>query len=219
MQEKNASAHIHGLFHNYLSILTYKVHTFTVCLTSYTVLYSTCFKLSDFGKKYMNTTIYFWYLQYIYPGLSLSWCLSLYLSISLLNGSILEAWVGTLSPCWNSCKSLIMCYGNSIPLRFTQSRGNGPSYLAEPALLHGCIAKTLYRKFETNIPRKETARLQSQFLHLCFCAWAIYIFPRSVCLFCCRKIGGLIMGIYKSLTGRWKWKLGLKPHSFISGNT
>ncbi len=30
--------------------------------------------------------------------------------------------------------------------------------------------------------------------------WAIYIFPRSVCLFCCRKIGGPIVEIYKSFT-------------------
>jgi hypothetical protein len=29
-------------------------------------------------------------------------------------------------------------------------------------------AKALYRKFETNIPRNETARPHSQFLHLCF---------------------------------------------------
>ncbi len=40
--------------------------------------------------------------------------------------------------------------------------------------------------------------------------WAIYIFPRSVCLFCCRKICGPIMGIYKSLTDTWMWKLGLR---------
>jgi len=44
-------------------------------------------------------------------------------------------------------------------------------------------AKTVKQKFETNIPRKETARTRSQFLIL----WPIYIFPRSVCLFCCRK--------------------------------
>jgi hypothetical protein len=29
-----------------------------------------------------------------------------------------------------------------------------------------------------------------------------YIFPQLVCLFCCRKIGGLIMELYKSLTDR-----------------
>ncbi len=39
--------------------------------------------------------------------------------------------------------------------------------------------------------------------------WSIYIFPRSVCLFCCRKIGGPIVGIYRSLQtqkcGNWDW--------------
>ncbi len=40
--------------------------------------------------------------------------------------------------------------------------------------------------------------------------WAIYIFPWSVCLFCCRKIGGPNVGLYRSLTdtnecGNWDW--------------
>ena len=39
--------------------------------------------------------------------------------------------------------------------------------IEEPILLHGFTVKTLYRKFETNIPRKETARLQCQLLHSC----------------------------------------------------
>ncbi len=43
---------------------------------------------------------------------------------------------------------------------------------------------------------------------MCLCA--IYIFPRSICLFCCRKICGPILGIYKSLTDTWMWKLGLR---------
>ncbi len=40
------------------------------------------------------------------------------------------------------------------------------------------------------------------------CLWAIYILPQSVCLFCCRKICGPILGICKSLTdtcGNWGW--------------
>ncbi len=41
--------------------------------------------------------------------------------------------------------------------------------------------------------------------------WEIYIFPGSVCLFCCREICGLILEIYKSLTDTWMWKLGLRP--------
>ncbi len=57
-----------------------------------------------------------------------------------------------------------------------------------------CTAKTQYRKFETNIPRKGTARLQSQFLHSCFCERSIYLFPWSVYIFCFRKIGGLNVG-------------------------
>ncbi len=43
---------------------------------------------------------------------------------------------------------------------------------------------------------------------------AIYVFPGAVCLFCCRKIGGPIVGIYKSLTETWMRKLGLRPRSF-----
>ncbi len=50
------------------------------------------------------------------------------------------------------------------------------------------------------------------------CLWAIYLFPWSVCLFCCRKIYGPILGIQKLLTNTWLWKLGLWPRSF-SGNT
>ncbi len=41
--------------------------------------------------------------------------------------------------------------------------------------------------------------------------WEIYIFPGSVWLFCCRKICGPILGIHKSLTDTWMWKLGLRP--------
>ncbi len=53
------------------------------------------------------------------------------------------------------------------------------------------------------------------YIHVSF-FWAIYIFPRSVCLFCCRKIGGPILGIFKSLTETWMWKLRLRPRSFFS---
>ncbi len=33
----------------------------------------------------------------------------------------------------------------------------------------------------------------------------------------CSRIDRPIVGIYKSLTDTWMWKLGTKPHSFISG--
>ncbi len=50
--------------------------------------------------------------------------------------------------------------------------------------------------------------------------WAIYMFPRSFCLFGCSKIDGPILEIlYKWLTDVWIWKLGTRPRSFIFGNT
>ncbi len=45
------------------------------------------------------------------------------------------------------------------------------------------------------------------------CLWANYIFPRSICLCCYRKICEPILGIYKSLTDKWMWKLGLRPRN------
>ncbi len=49
--------------------------------------------------------------------------------------------------------------------------------------------------------------------------WEMYIFPGSVCLFCCREICGPILGIYKSLTDTWMWKLGLRLRNSQKRNT
>ncbi len=49
--------------------------------------------------------------------------------------------------------------------------------------------------------------------------WEIYIFPGSVCLFCCREICGPFLGIDKSLTDIWMWKLGLRPRNSQKRNT
>jgi hypothetical protein len=49
--------------------------------------------------------------------------------------------------------------------------------------------------------------------------WEIYIFPGSRCPFFCREICGLILGIYKSLTDTWMWKLGLRPRNSQKRNT
>jgi hypothetical protein len=47
-----------------------------------------------------------------------------------------------------------------------------------------CTAKNQYRKFETNLPRK--LRGHTAHFHI-YVPVSIYIFPRSICLFCCRK--------------------------------
>jgi len=55
-------------------------------------------------------------------------------------------------------------------------KGGGGQLKASPLIsqLFLCTAKTLYRKFETNIPRNETMRLHSKFLHSCICERFIY---------------------------------------------
>ncbi len=71
-----------------------------------------------------------------------------------------------------------------------------------------CIAKTQYRKLETNIPKKYcTASVPISTL---MCLWAIYIILWSVGLFCYSNMCGLILGIFKSFTDTWMWKLWLR---------
>jgi len=50
------------------------------------------------------------------------------------------------------------------------------------------------------------------------CLVGIYIFSGSVNIFSCSRISRPIIEIYKSLTGSWMWKLGLRPHSSFTGN-
>ncbi len=61
-------------------------------------------------------------------------------------------------------------------------------------------------------PKKVLRGLSPNF-HI-LCQWAIYIFPQSVYLFCCRKICGPILWIYKSLTDKWMW-IGTEAAQFL----
>jgi hypothetical protein len=80
-----------------------------------------------------------------------------------------------------------------------------------------CTAMTKYRNLdlETNIPRKGILGSQSQFPHSCICEWFIYSHLPILLEEICR----LILGLYKSLTDTWMWKLGLRPRNSQKRNT
>ncbi len=69
-------------------------------------------------------------------------------------------------------------------------------------------------KIRTKYSQKRNCRPQSQFPHSCVCE-RLHIPRTSVCLFCCRKICGPILGICKSLADTCVWKLGLKAAQFF----
>ncbi len=65
-------------------------------------------------------------------------------------------------------------------------------------------------------PKKELRGISPNSTFMCL--WVIYIFPGSVHIFSCVRIARPIVGIYKSLTDPWMWKLGLRPLNSFSGN-
>ncbi len=77
---------------------------------------------------------------------------------------------------------------------------------------------TLQRKFYLCIPFLRIARPQSQFPHSCVCERFIYCISMIGPYNSCSRIGISIIGIYKSLTDTWMWKLGLWPRNSFSGN-
>ncbi len=76
-----------------------------------------------------------------------------------------------------------------------------------------CIAKTQYRKFETNISRKGITRPQSQYPHPCVCERFMYSHDRSAYSAAGKNVDRSL-GKYKTLTGTWMWKLGLRCRNF-----
>ncbi len=79
-------------------------------------------------------------------------------------------------------------------------------------------AKRLYRKFETNVPRKGIARPQSQFPHSCVCERFIYSHNRPAYSAARKYLDRYWKYINRSQThecGNWDWG---RRNSF-SGNT
>ncbi len=66
-------------------------------------------------------------------------------------------------------------------------------------------SKAVYRKFETIIPRNETSRLQSQFLHSCFCDRFIYSHDRSAYSAAGDRSWEYINRSQKYECGSWDW--------------
>ncbi len=54
--------------------------------------------------------------------------------------------------------------------------------------------------------------------HIQVSASDLYIYSQDRSTYSCSRIGRLIVGIYKSLSDTWMWKLGLWPRSSFSGN-
>ncbi len=75
----------------------------------------------------------------------------------------------------------------------------------------------LQGKSHVCIPFLGMARPCSKFPHSCVCERFIYSQDRSTYCISCSRIGRSIVGIYKSLTDTWMWKLGLWLRNSFSG--
>ncbi len=72
-------------------------------------------------------------------------------------------------------------------------------------------AKTEYINFKTNIPRKGISGPKSQFPHSDICEWCTVYIPTIGLPILLEEICRPILGLNKSLTDTWMWKLGLRP--------
>ncbi len=88
--------------------------------------------------------------------------------------------------------------------------------LNETIILHA--VSTLQRKSHLCIPFLGIARPQPQFQHLQYVSASDLYSPRIGLHISSSRIGRPIVGIYKSLTDTWMWKLGLRPRYSFPGN-
>ncbi len=120
---------------------------------------------------------------------------------------------------------LCLPYRTNVRLASSPRRPSTPSFPSssrlevwlEPGMLEYCVRQRALQSITCYILHwkvpmqkiwnkyshgKGIARPQSQFPHSCVCEQFIYSHP-SICLSCCRKICGLILGIYKFVTDTW----------------
>ncbi len=78
-----------------------------------------------------------------------------------------------------------------------------------------CTAKTKYKNFETNIPRKG---ISSPNFHIHASVSDLYISTIGLPILL-EEVCRPILGLYTSLTDTWMWKLGLRPRYSQKRNT
>ncbi len=114
------------------------------------------------------------------------------LSSEKLSGSALKNSLYTCTP--NTASVVIVMSGNLIGMQCLPAE--------DVCVIHvSSHCKEPMPKLETNITRKGTATATVP-ISIFMCLWAIYIFLWSICLFCCRKLCGPILGKYNSLMHR-----------------
>jgi hypothetical protein len=120
--------------------------------------------------------------------------------------------IDVTKPPWSQQLSFERCsffLFNLFPTRFLE--------LLPKLLQHSSTeVSALQRKSYFCIPFLGIARPQSQFPHSWVCEG--FNIPRIGPHIFCSRIGRLIVGICKSLTDTWMWKLGLWPRNSFSGN-
>ncbi len=135
---------------------------------------------------------------------------------------------------WLSCQNWINTFNSTAFIVREHNRGKSPYInLFELECALSCYSIALIEDHTANeglvriqyimsgshscIPRNETGQppyfqnrinvlSPNSYTHIYL--WEIYIFLGSVWLICCSQICGLILGIYKSLTGHWHMNWG-----------
>jgi hypothetical protein len=110
---------------------------------------------------------------------------------------------------------VVIKHVNMNPLVKRYEEGRVGVHQLPPPPLH--TAMTQYQKFETNIPRKETARSQSLFPNSCVCERFIYSHDCSAYSTTGKYMDRSLE--YKNRSQTHECGNGLRPRNYFSGNT